>query len=194
MLTQPQIDNIKLHNCIFIHVPKTGGTSIKQALGYNSIIGHKTAMLVRQGVGEEYWNNTFKFSIVRNPWDRTVSWYEYFKGWVDNIAFREWLLGKDMSNHWNSDWHHPDQPNDPFLQLNFMCDLDDNIIIDFIGKYENLNEDVEFAFNKINFPIRPLNHVNKTIRKPYQEYYDEETKQFIAEKCKKDIELFGYEF
>jgi hypothetical protein len=70
---------IKNKKLLFIHIPRTGGTSIEQSFGrprckegINSLTQHNT---LKQYSEKEDINSYFTFSFVRNPWDRLISWY-----------------------------------------------------------------------------------------------------------------------
>ena len=70
----------KKFNCIFVHIPKTGGTSIEHFFKNNSakyISSHRhfTAQVSKEKFGDDVWGSSFKFSIIRNPWDRIYSWW-----------------------------------------------------------------------------------------------------------------------
>lgn len=90
----------KEKNCIFIHIPKTGGTSIENMIWQadekvekNLCMGlvsryhnkyqtgglqqHLLASQVKQEGGDIFFNSAFKFSMVRNPFDRILSQYHY---------------------------------------------------------------------------------------------------------------------
>lgn len=136
---------------------------------------------------KKYWDHYFKFIFVRNPWDRKLSDYFFGKreGIVDsNISFTKYINNNHLNNDlWNSpclEWIEDKNGN-----------IDKNI---FIGKFENLKKDFKYICDKINKPNLSLPHINSTTHAPYWEYYNDDTKEMIQTKYKKDIEAFNYEF
>jgi hypothetical protein len=78
----------------------------------------------------------------------------------------------------------------------FIMDENDKLMVDYVGRFENLKNDWEFICKQMGTKIK-LSHINKRRRKDnkhYRDYYNDETKAHIAETYKKDLELFGYEF
>ena len=189
------------HNFVFVATTKTGSTSIEKCLesykskhkithldgSYNK---HCPLKIIYQKFPfiEDY----FKFAIVRNPFDWVASWYFYRKtrpneNNTKSISFKEWLIDEDSSAY-----------NIKGIGLTLsqydIISCDANIKIDFIGKYENLQEDFDIICDKIGIPRQELPRKNRSNHKHYTEYYDDETRKIVAEKYAKDIEYFGYEF
>ena len=165
--------------CIFIHIIKTGGTSIEKVLGMRKL--HKKASYHRKMVGIKRWNNYFKFSFVRNPWDKMVSQYHYNSHlFVKNKTFEEYIKWWDLGNKIST-----------FPPLNsFYLDLD----LDFIGRFENLQNDFDFVCKQIGMPPTRLPHLNKSRHKRYIDYYSKETAEIVRRRFREDIRLFGYKF
>ena len=163
----------------------------------------------------------FKFTFVRNPWDRCVSRYFYLQQrktiihnnyLKDNSTFAEFAKSKgppygpdDERNFYVGATKQMKgrSPNLATLftqkhpwdnQLDWISDENGVVLTDYIGRVENLQEDFNTVCDKIGIPREELPHRNKSEHKHYTEYYDEESKQIVAEKYAKDIEYFGYEF
>lgn len=193
---------------IFFHINKTGGTSVEHALGYtkgtaNSWKGkhHKLKWYKRVANKHHGFENYFKFTVVRNPWDRFLSLYKYrvkrnhpsFDGKI--IPFKAWA--KKIYNckpRFCKGFTQKDPKMFVKPQLNWITDASGNMVVDFICRFENFQQDFNTVCNKIGIPERNLPHKNKSKHKHYTEYYNDETIEIVAKKYKKDIEYFGYKF
>ena len=143
---------------------------------------------------EEKYEQYFKFAFVRNPWDRIVSCWKNKSNPVHSQEYPHSCFVEATNKTFNEfidllqgDAFGEDRHISPQVFF-FPPDLD------FIGKFENLQEDFNIVCGKIGIPRHQLPHINKTEHKHYTEYYDDETRQIVAEKYAKDIEYFGYEF
>ncbi len=127
----------------------------------------------------------FKFTVVRNPFDRIVSEYFYSRrrGLTQSRDFKTFVVNGEIDTH--------SYPNHNIPQINFFVDKKR---IDYIAKFKNLQEDFKTICDKIGIPHQELPHKNKTKHKHYTEYYDDETKSIVEKKYAKDIEYFGYKF
>lgn len=180
---------------IFIHINKTAGTSIGNAIGL-PIKHHQTAREVIARIGMDQWDAAYKFTLVRNPWDKVVSHYEYRRkrnktGLANNeIAFPVWVkktYGPDK------DPYYYNNPKAFQPQVDWLKDDDGNISIDYIGKFESINEDFKQIKNAIGIDAE-LPHLNASKRSGYRHYYDEETREIVSRWFHEDIDSFGYRF
>lgn len=187
---------------IFIRIPKTGSTTLTKLVGGKHT--HETALLRRQKTPPEKWKRAFKFVFVRNPWDHTVSYYEYYRSYIQKKQgfdnFTDWVQGGCRST-WQVDWVTPEQPNDPLNQLLFFRDLKEKWIVDFVGAYENLNEDAHYVMRQLGrigshqpLEVPWLNKTNHRIHRDYRKYYNTYTKRIIEKKNAEFINIFGYTF
>lgn len=191
---------------IFIRHQKTASTSIVKVLKLEPLGYHKTRgnliKYIHSKTGKDYAayhvplfelknlypevyenkSDYFKFGFTRNPWDRLLSTWKY--------AFetgRTKKYGKVPFHKFIKEYL------DAWLCVG-MNTLDFCDGCDFIGKFENLQEDFNIICDKIKIPKVKLPHINVTRHNHYTEYYNEETKQIVAKKYAKDIEHFGYKF
>ena len=203
---------------MFVHLPKTGGTSIRTLLTTRSYLfkvdvagrWHNiteeeyricpnvtpklwTHSTLAEGINylqDEGYNHQgyFKFLFIRNPWDMMVSSYEYHK---QIIAKQENISKENLKGIMSANLKDFLTTRDRNYYKSFLLD---DYTFDFIGKFENLQEDFNVACDKIGIPRQKLPHKNKSKHKHYTEYYDDETRQIVAEKYAKDIEYFNYKF
>ena len=198
------------HKFIFVHIPKTGGTSVakyltsheetcSRLLGYDVVNKlHKQHSTLEQlkNIYNITIDDYFKFTICRNPYERAVSGYFWFleAGLIEaSTTFKDYLLirnGCEKLNHLNSLRGRGDHF---YTQLKYI-EIEGKNKIDFVIRFENLQKEFDIVCKKIGIPHKQLPHIRKGSYNHYTEYYDEETKKIVAEKYAKDIEYFGYEF
>ncbi|MDX6766402.1 MAG: sulfotransferase family 2 domain-containing protein [Candidatus Methylacidiphilales bacterium] len=200
------------YKCIFIHIPKTAGTSVSRALfelpktidtEYPRSIRklrfkHLKATAVKSYLGDETWNRHFSFAFVRNPWDLMVSSYNW---WVQKASHDPTFKDRIGSSEWLSNFESfIFSPFGRFklneLEGNMLDWVTENgdIIVDYVGKVETFNSDWAAICHKINAPFRPMPCLNSTIRLDYRQYYNSRTRAAIAERFHREIELFEYKY
>jgi len=194
---------------IFVHIPKCAGCSLKEHLKENcgnELINsdHHSLDAIFRTLGPQV-KDYYKFTFVRNPWDRIVSLYSFWLNQTPNSVFYQWdfeqvdfIKNNNLSFSdfvklipLNNSVFHEKPHFHPYID-HFMKDPTS---FNFIGRIENLQEDFNIVCDKIGIPRQEqLPHVNKSKHKHYTEYYDNETREMIEEKYAKDIEHFGYKF
>lgn len=202
--------------CIFIHIPKTGGTSVenivwppaqKQRSAQDLWMGfvdryhnkyqtgglqHLLARHILQETGSEIFNSYFKFTIVRNPWDRTISQYLYMKGRDDLRDFIGMRVDDPLGRYLEL---IQDKAHVQWLpQVAFIRDQDGRNLVDFIGRFEAFDQSVVRIMDRLGMRVASIPHENRTRRDPYRHYYDPETSEMVASMYAEDIKLFGYTF
>ena len=174
---------IQEHKAIFIHIPKNAGTSIETLFTNKSFriqpYKHANIHEIKKKFPEIY-NSYRKFTIIRNPYDKMVSWYFYLKKQIGEdhnvIEFSEWL--KDPFKFWHV--------NDPTYFLDSQHTWVDDTVV--LIKYENLDKELNQFFGKeINLPI-----TNKSDHDHFSSYYNKESSNIIYNKYKKDFEKYNY--
>ena len=144
----------------------------------------------RRETGHRQFESYFKFGFVRNPWDRVVSLFER----TEALQLRE-----EMSFEQFVDWIEYSSAtcvhSSPHrYQLDWFVDANGNLLADFIGRFEHLDEDWAFVAQKLGVSeTLPHQRANPRTRH-YTDYYTPRTRDIIANKFKIDIERFDYEF
>jgi hypothetical protein len=192
---------------IFVHIPKTAGNSIQTILRHYSedeivalraeqdgierfglrnpnykIKKHSMLAEYRAALGGERFRDLYKFTSVRNPWDRMVSYYftptpspetwdrkKFGKLILRTLSVRDYLqLDKGEA--------------DPFGN------------VDYIMRFENLADDFRAVCATLGIPDAPLPQYNRSNREHYSKYYDAELCELIRKRFASEIDRFGYAF
>lgn len=193
----------KQHKLLFIHIPKNGGTSIENffnMMGNDSFYGgnsitesgvlyspqHLTPNLLQKYLGKNIYDTYFKFSFVRNPYDRVKS--EFF--WRQRIGeintdtdFKKWIF--NFYSKIDNDHKLP--------QYRYIFNDNGDKVVDFMGRVENMDIDFTKLLDIINYPKKEtLLKENKNKNKNIV-VFDQEIKEKIIEIYKEDFKLFGYD-
>lgn len=210
------------HKFLFVHIAKTGGTSARAALArrmwldpyrlpmfvcskLSHLTGHRLgakfprhakAIAAKEMLPREFYDSLFKFAFVRNPWDLQVSSFHHIRrerrqllnGIDDFNAFLKYKLDPNRAYQYHIDTSIE-------LQSDYVVDLHGNVILDFIGRYEQLQEDFDHICRTIGFgPIALPEKRRARDRADYRHYFTDETAELIARRFQRDIDLFQYRF
>ena len=197
------------HKLLFVHVPKTGGHAIEQFFGAwqdkkNGKPGKKPKRYMLVGFNVEHSSleqilslapgskDYFKFAFVRNPWDKLVSEYFYMvqknrctpkaKQIIRTCKNFEGFVRKNgVKFCWKGHATH---------QHKFFAENS----LDFVGRFENFQEDFNVVCKKIGIEESTLPVVNSSQHRNYADYYNKETEEIVRRRYAVDIERFGYKF
>jgi len=192
---------------LFVHIPKTAGNSIQSALRDYSedelvplrkeqdgierfalrnpkykIKKHSTLAEYRAALGEARFGDVYKFTCVRNPWDRMVSYYftqtQNTAAW-DRKKFRK-IISKALSGA-------------DYLRLN-KGEEDPFSNVDYVIRFENLADDFRTVCGALGISPPTLPKYNRSNREHYSKYYDDELRELVRTRFAVEIEGFGYSF
>jgi hypothetical protein len=204
------------HKFIFVHVPKTAGTSLARALepysdnhpreGLRRILSHLpvpeshetvafrmhvTARWARLKLPADVYNGYRKFAVVRNPYDRAVSLYHYLSQRTDHHLYER---VSRMSFKGYLDYLAKRRRSKDPTQLFYIGDAQGQPIVDDILRFENLNDDFANLCGNLGMPGRvELPMRNTSDHSPYWEYYtDDRTRDMVRDLFAVDFAAFGY--
>jgi hypothetical protein len=192
---------------LFVHIPKTAGNSIQSALRDYSedqlvalrkeqdgierfglrnpkykIKKHSTLREYREALGDEQFRSLYKFTCMRNPWDRMISYYftptQSPENW-DRKKFQR-IISEAVSV---ADYLRLDRDEeDPFAN------------VDYVMRFENLAEDFRAVCGTLGISPATLPRYNRSNREHYSKYYDDELRELVRKRFAREIERFGYAF
>lgn len=200
----------KDYSMLFVHIPKTGGTSVKQWTKNNLGIittGKKHSKLNELEINKK---TNYIFSIVRNPFDRLYSWYKYRKNLAEDLnSFKIFFekLALDKHEHIaveNKDFMMHCAENNGFNTFvsesvktanhyNSIWWLQSEYIDDRVDvlRFENLSHDFEKIKNKYKINDN-LPKLNTSYSSNYKKAYNKETESFVRAYFEQDFLKFNY--
>jgi Sulfotransferase family len=201
---EPSLRPFLERRCIFVHIPKCAGLGVTDALfGGVHPGGHYTIAQYRMMFSKEEFDSFFKFTFVRNPWDRVISAYYYLKdgGRIMNdrrmserfiqphATFRDFVLNFVTEANIAGAIHF--RPQYEFICMSEARPPE----VDFIGRFEQLADDFEMVRTRLGL-AHGLASSNRGRSRPasYRDSYDGEMIDRVARVYRRDIELFGYDF
>jgi hypothetical protein len=194
---------------VFIHIQKTGGSSIEAALAsvtpdaigrFDSLPAasdpgksrHLFASDLQNFLDEEVWNSCYKFAFTRNPWARLVSWYNMC---IERPTNRFMRLVKEQTNTFEEFLNLSDRLTEKtrWNQADYVTDSSGRLIVDFVGRFEKLTEGFGTVCRHLQVDLK-LPHKNRGSAVDYRAFYTAQTRRLVAERFARDIEMFGYSF
>lgn len=193
---------------IFVHIPKTGGWSVENYFevckkenlwSHNRVMineilfapQHITASMLREHKEvKNYFKDYFKFSFVRNPYDKILS--EFF--WRNKIKL---IKPQNYSREYFSTWLNEVymQREDHYIsQYSYLFGSGETCLVDYVAKFENFENELNYIKDRLGFKInKKIPVINKNEIAFDKNYYlTVNNKLKISELYKRDFEVFGY--
>lgn len=127
----------------------------------------------------------FRFSVVRNPWDRFISGWKYCAS-TRHRSMHDVLANLPQEGH---DYRHLSRPQHAILY-----DKEGYLVVDYLIRFESLQQDFDRVCDLIGKPGCTLGHFNRGNRRHYSEYFDKESRRMFLDHFWRDVELFEYEY
>jgi hypothetical protein len=156
---------------------------------------HASALQLKNELPPMIWDTFFKFAFVRNPWDLNVSLYHYMlrsKTHSQHEHVKSMKTFKEFIEHRVSVIEN--SKGAYHKQIDMLGDLDGKLLVNFVGKMENIQNDFSKICKNIGIETPQIPKINTSQHKNYRDYYDEYTKELVARCFVEDIKLFNYQF
>ena len=195
----------KKHKFVFIHISKTGGLSIRNVLrkfsdtkikGWPTKPSHSK---YKEYARDLDLSDYYVFSCVRNPWDRLVSMYSYWRQETGShphnhgidqltrkVSFKDWIKHIDGINTEDEDFRHIQN------QCEWLEDEGGEIKLNKIIRFEQIDKGFEEVCADLSIGGCKLPHRNKSKHKDYRSYYDDGTRKIVGRMFRRDISEFGF--
>lgn len=168
----------------FVHVPKTGGRSIKTYFGGVGS-GHRSAAALLSGR-----SIPFSFGFVRNPYDRLVAVFhaalQHGGRWprMNSSSFASFV--RQLRSDWQVEPH-------AWPMARFLCNGEGDVLVDFVGRFERLEHDWRKVCQRIGMEYQPLPKTHQTERNTWQAYYTPELSAIVDDLYAEDFQAFDYD-
>lgn len=166
---------------------------------------------LRPLIAADQWNGYFTFAFVRNPWDRLVAWHNIIEvlrsgpereRWIATIAaVREvercgCRTFEDFVQRCTSTFQERNGERVSFArpQVEHLSDENGDLLVDFVGRFENVDEDYAAVLERLGLPPSPLPHKNAHWHRHYGNCYTDEFRDVVRDRFRDDIDRFGYGF
>jgi chondroitin 4-sulfotransferase 11 len=187
------------HRAIFIHIPKTAGVSLKRSLGILEGTGHADYQAFQMASPAKC-RAYFKFTLVRNPWDRLLSAYSFLDAGGIPKWDRYWRE-RLLTGVANFEQFVMERLETPLVQealhfrpqFSFLSDDTGRVMMDFVGHFETIDADFAYISARLGIAL-PLRHLNRSAHPPYHSAYTPAMRDAVSRVYARDIELFGYRF
>lgn len=193
----PSADRYQPGQPVFVHVPKTGGSSVRLMFGSKIWAhGHDSAEKVRERLGDRF-DAAWSFGFVRNPWDRAVSWY-----WYSRMGDRVPLTGDGLKDHFET-WCRRDafecfEPDNRSACRMLTDPETGQLLVDRVYRFEHFEWSVSAIRRKMGLDQEKIAHVNRSPRRPtwltYQDHFTDWSRRYIEHLGQWEIRAFGYWF
>ena len=197
------------YRCLSVHIPKTGGNSINRVFGIDWQ-DHKDLARYREKLGEERFRAYFKFAVVRNPWERLLSDYNYqvrksrpgsTRLLVHDAAGRGGLRGVGAAGARAGGGLPPAglggrrlRGDPPFQPSDRLADRGWPAGVDHVARLETIDADMRHILQHLGLPGGRIPRRNRRFHLHYAWYYDEPTRELVARYYADDVVAFGYRF
>ncbi len=185
-------------NFIFIHIPKTAGTSIESIIGGS---GHKSLSQIMKDGSDAFGHQVGDppppaVAFVRNPYDRMVSGYHFIR----QVDYCELPASFEKFVWWLRDQNPEQWSLRDYFEKKLEHFAPQHMFIDFDGfaghtqvyRFERLKEDWKLFCERFMI-VGELPHTQRSRHRSWRTYYDSATKAIVHELYKTDFELFGYD-
>ena len=179
------------HKCAFVHIPKTGGSTIEEMFRLNGMpdIRPREVHYNAQDMLRAYKHNFekyYRFSIVRNPWDRVYSvWWNYRDSGKISVDLNYFCRNLQKLKGWSLLF-----PQTSFLLWNSSVPQ-----MNYVGRFEELPDVFDFIIDKFSLEIEGIPHQKERVGKPkYTDFFNEDSIAVIKLRYESDIEAWGYKY